>query len=180
MPAAYDIDPVGTGEMLGLTAFAQTPQTPLNPPGGQPGGPPIAPKPGGPLTPKPRGYKVDVIEFLLTPNQFVEYQYELDAGDMMVYAWKSDAPLDIDFHTVPEGKPLSASETFERGVSSGGQGMYRAPYRGLHGWYWKNTGKENVKIVLNTSGFYTGARMFSGDPVGEPMEVQDPPPPPTF
>ena len=67
-----------------------------------------------------------------------------------------------------------------RGRASSGQGTYRAPYAGLHGWYWKNTGKEPVKIVLNAAGFFTEARMFSGDPVGEPMEVQDPPPPPEF
>ena len=86
-------------------------------------------------------------------------------------------PLDVDFHTVPEGKPISASETFMRGTASAGQGLYRAPYPGLHGWYWKNSGKENVKILLNASGFFTEARMFSGDPVGEQMEVKDPPPP---
>ena len=47
----------------------------------------------------------------------------------------------------------------------------------MHGWYWKNNSKEDVKIVLNASGFFTEARMFSGDPVGEPMEVKDPAPP---
>ena len=85
----------------------------------------------------------------------------------MVFNWKASAPLDVDFHTVPEGKPISASETFMRGTASSGQGTYRAPYPGLHGWYWKNAGKEDVKIVLNASGFFTEARMFSGDPVGE-------------
>ena len=162
------IAPVVTG--------AQT-QQPLNPVGGQPGGPPIAPKPGGPLTPSDTTYKVDAIEFLLMPDQFVEYKFNLKTGAMMVFNWKADAPLDVDFHTVPEGKPISASETFMRGTASSGQGTYRAPYPGLHGWYWKNTSKESVKIVLNASGFFTEARMFSGDPVGEPMEVKDPPPP---
>ncbi len=64
-----------------------------------------------------------------------------------------------------------------RGKASNGQGTYRAPYPGLHGWYWKNAGKENVKIILYASGFFAEARMFSGDPVGEQMEVRDPPPP---
>jgi hypothetical protein len=163
---------------LVVTGRAQTQtQQPLNPVGGQPGGPPITPKPGGPLTPSDTTYKVDAIEFLLVPDQFVEYKFNLKTGAMMVFNWKATAPLDVDFHTVPEGKPISASETFMRGTASSGQGTYRAPYPGLHGWYWKNTGKENVKILLNASGFFTEARMFSGDPVGEPMEVKDPPPP---
>ena len=161
---------------LVVTGLAQT-QQPLNPVGGQPGGPPITPKPGGPLTPFATTYKVDAIEFLLVTDQFVEYKFNLKTGATMMFNWKATGPLDVDFHTVPDGKPISASETFMRGAASSGQGTYRAPYPGLHGWYWKNTGKENVKILLNASGFFTEARMFSGDPVGEPMEVKDPPPP---
>jgi hypothetical protein len=155
---------------------AQT-QQPLNPVGGQPGGPPVEPKPGGPLAPSTTTYKVDAIEFLLRPKQFVEYKFRLTTGAMMVFNWKADFPIDVDFHTVPDGKPISASETYLRGSYASGSGTYRAPYPGLHGWYWLNTGKEDVMIVLNASGFFTEARMFSGDPVGEPMEVQDPPPP---
>ena len=172
LPAASGFDPIG----LVMTGLAQT-QQPLNPAGGQPGGPPIAPKPGGPLTPSNTTYKVDAIEFGLMPDQFVEYKFRLKTGAMMVFNWKATAPVDVDFHTVPDGKPISASETFMRGTASSGQGIYRAPYPGLHGWYWKNAGKEPVTIILNASGFFTEARMFSGDPVGEPMEVKDPPPP---
>ncbi len=170
--AASGFDPLG----LVVTGLAQT-QQPLNPVGGQPGGPPIAPKPGGPLTPSATTYKVDAIEFGLMPDQFVEYKFRLKTGARMVFNWKATAPIDVDFHTVPDGKPISASETFMRGKASSGHGTYRAPYPGLHGWYWLNTGKEFVTIVLNASGFFTEARMFSGDPVGEQMEVQDPPPP---
>jgi len=170
--AASGFDPLG----LVVTGLAQT-QQPLNPVGGQPGGPPITPKPGGPLTPSDTTYKIDAIEFLLKPEQFVEYKFNLKTGATMMFNWKATGPLDVDFHTVPEGKPISASETFMRGTASSGQGTYKAPYPGLHGWYWLNKGKENVKIVLNASGFFTEARMFSGDPVGEQMEVKDPPPP---
>jgi hypothetical protein len=162
-----------------LTSAAQGGRA-LNPVGGQPGGPPITPKPGGPLTPKPATYKIDAIEFLLMPDQFVEYKFNLKAGEMMIFNWKATAEVDVDFHTVPDGKPISASETFLRGKASSGAGTYRAPYAGLHGWYWKNIGKEPVNIVIQASGFFDAARMFSGDPVGEPMEVRDPEPPPTF
>ena len=170
--AASGFDPLG----LVVTGLAQT-QQPLNPVGGQPGGPPIAPKPGGPLTPSATTYKVDAIELGIMPGQFVEYKFRLKTGAMMVFNWKATARIDVDFHTVPDGKPISASETFMRGPASSGQGTYRAPYPGLHGWYWLNTSKEFVTIVLNASGFFTEARMFSGDPVGEPMEVKDPPKP---
>ena len=150
---------------------------PLNRPGGQPDGPPITPKPGGPLTLSKTTYKVDAIEFFLTPDQFVEYKFRLDTGQRMIFNWKATGPVEVDFHTVPDGKPISASETYQRGPASSGSGDYRSPYPGLHGWYWHNTGKEPVKIVLNASGFWTEAWMFSGDPVGDPMPLQDPAPP---
>jgi hypothetical protein len=170
--AVSGFDPLGPV----VTGLAQT-QQPLNPVGGQPGGPPITPKPGGPLTPFATTYKVDAIEFLLVPDQFVEYKFNLKTGATMMFNWKATGPLDVDFHTVPEGKPISASETFMRGTASAYQGFYRAPYPGLHGWYWHNTGKEGVKIVLNAAGFWTEAWMFSGDPMGDPMPLQDPAPP---
>ena len=150
---------------------------PLNPVGGQRDGPPVTPKPGGPLTPSKTTYKVDAIEFFLTPDQFVEYKFRKNTGQRMIFNSKATGPVEVDFHTVPDGKPISASETYQRGQASSGSGDYRSPYPGLHGWYWHNTGKEGVKIVLNASGFWTEAWMFSGDPVGDPMPLQDPAPP---
>jgi hypothetical protein len=155
---------------------SQTPP-PVNPVGGQKDGPPVTPKPGGPLTPSGTTYKVDAIEFFLTPDQFVEYKFRLNTGQRMIFNWKATGPVEVDFHTVPDGKPISASETYQRGQMSSGSGDYRAPYPGLHGWYWHNTGKKEVKLVLNASGFWTEAWMFSGDPVGDPMPLQDPAPP---
>src|SRR5688500_6093539 len=77
--AVSGFDPLG----FVVNGLTQT-QQPLNPVGGQPGGPPISPKPGGPLAPTDTTYKVDAIEFLLTPNQFVEYKFNLKMGAMMV------------------------------------------------------------------------------------------------
>jgi hypothetical protein len=158
-------------------APVSTQAQPLNPVGGQKDGPPITPKPGDPLTPSATTYKVDAIEFFLTPDQFVEYKFRLNTGQRMIFNWKATGPVEVDFHTVPDGKPISASETYQRGQMSSGSGDYRSPYPGLHGWYWHNTGKEGVKIVLNASGFWTEAWMFSGDPMGDPMPLQDPAPP---
>ncbi len=158
-------------------AQISTQAQPLNPVGGQKDGPPVTPKPGGPFTPSKTTYKVDAIEFFLTPDQFVEYKFRLNTGQRMIFNWKATGPVEVDFHTVPDGKPISASETLQRGQMSSGSGDYRAPYPGLHGWYWHNTSKKEVKLVLNASGFWTEAWMFSGDPVGDPMPLQDPAPP---
>jgi len=144
---------------------------------GAPLGPPITPKPGGFLVPYDSTYHVDAIEFQLGPGEYVEYKFRLKTGQQFIFNWKSTAPVEVDFHTVPDGKPISASETYLRGVYSEGHGTYRAPYPGMHGWYWNNAGKETLKLVLQAAGFWTEARMYSGDPVGDAMPLQDPPPP---
>ena len=158
-------------------APVSTQAQPLNPVGGQRDGPDVTPKPGGPFTPSKTTYKVDAIEFFLTPDQFVEYKFRLDTGKRMIFNWKADGPVEVDFHTVPDGKPISASETYQRGMMSSGSGDYRSPYPGLHGWYWHNTSKKDVKLTLWAAGFWTEAWMFSGDPTGDPMPLQDPPAP---
>lgn len=169
------------GASAGTPAASATAQTPGGVPAGVP--PVYAPypaKPEGPLDPAQGTYKVDAIDFTLFPGQAVEYKYRLPEGATMIYTWKADAPVRFDFHTVPDGKPISASERFEAGEVPQASGVYKAPYTGLHGWWWQNNGEKEVSIRVQTAGFYSQAMMFSGSPEGEPFPVQDPPPPPEF
>lgn len=96
--------------------------------GGQPDGPPVTPEPGGLLTPSDTTYKVDAIEVFLMPDQFVEYKFRLNTGKRMIFNWKATGPVEMDCYIVPDGKPVSASETYQRGQMSSGSGDYRASY----------------------------------------------------
>ena len=150
LPAEFGIDPLGTGEALGLSGLS----------GGVPAAVtvPVAPAAGGPLKPSVASLKADTTEFALLPYVgFVEYHYRLAEGDAMVYAWTATGKLQVDFHTQPDGKPPDASETFEKGESDSGKGSFTAPYDGLHGWYWENRTDQVVRITVSTSGFYTEA-----------------------
>lgn len=154
-------------------------------PGGTPAGlPPVyVPYPvrsEAPLDPVAGTYKVDAIDFTLRPGDAVEYKYRLAEGATMIYSWKADAPVRFDFHTVPDDQPLSASERFEAGEAVQANGVYRAPYAGLQGWWWTNVGTTEVTIRVQTAGFFSEAVMFAGSPEGVPFEVQDPPVPPQF
>ncbi|MBM3820177.1 MAG: hypothetical protein FJW14_14330 [Acidimicrobiia bacterium] len=141
---------------------------------------PQAARRGGPLTPRTAGYKVDAIDLTLIPGQTVEYKFRLDRGATMVYSWKvvEGANVKYDFHTVPDGKPISASERMEAAEKNQAHGVYVAPYAGLHGWWWENSSNDIATIRINASGFFTEAVMFAPEPTE--MEVQDPPPPPEF
>jgi hypothetical protein len=160
LPAEYGMDPLGTGNALGLTAMSQAAP------------PPITPSTSGPLAVEQSDYKVDSIAFTLRPNQFVEYKYQLQAGATMLYTWTATAPVELDFHTEPEGKSPDASDSFERGMADQGHGSYRAPYPGIHGWYWHNRGTSPVTITLTTAGFYTLAREFRDDGTSTSHEVR--------
>src|ERR1043166_9334160 len=95
-----------------------TPGAPLNPVGGQRDGPPVTPKPGGPLTPSAKTFKVDAQEFFLTPDDFVEKKLGQKWEQKMIYRGKPGGRVGVFLHPVPGGKPISASETYQRGQMS--------------------------------------------------------------
>lgn len=128
----------------------------------------------GANTARDTGYKVDANEFFLLPGRRVEYKYRLEQGAVMVYSWKADATVNFDMHTLPDGQPPSASQSFMTGDGNELHGVYTAPYAGLHGWYWENRGTADVMISVTAAGFFTEAVMFAdGEQV--PFPVQDPP-----
>jgi hypothetical protein len=151
LPAEYGIDPLGTGEALGLNSlYGAADAAP----------PPIEADDSGPLHPQLYEYRVDSRELTIGPKEGIEFKYELDKGATMLYAWKANAFVDFDFHTEPEGLPPEASESFERGQASQKRGGYTAPYDGIHGWYWENTTDSEVTVTLTSAGFFTSARLF--------------------
>ena len=172
LPAEYGLDPLGTGKALGLLNInAAGAAAPLVP---------IAAAAGGPIANQPKRYKTDSIEFSLIPNGSVEYKYHLDKGGTMIYSWTATAPVSFDMHTEPTVGGAAKSDSFEAGEAATKSGTYTAPYAGIHGWYFQNRSKNDVKIVVQTSGFYDIAKMFDESGSSTDFEVTDPPPPPTF
>jgi hypothetical protein len=171
LPAEYGIDPLGVGRALGLTDLFAA--------GGEEGDAtaPATVTPGlaGPVFPRPYDWRVDSREFTIPPGVGMEFKYELDKGATMLYSWKADGFVDYDFHTEPEGKPSSASDSFDKGQASQRRGGYTAPYDGIHGWYWENTSNKDVKVALQTAGFYDEATLFAPKEPPQPMEIPERP-----
>lgn len=169
LPAEYGIDPLGTGRILGLTDLfaaggeeeaAATPAT-------------VTPALDGPVFTKPYDWRTDSREFTIAPGTGMEFKYELDRGATMVYAWKATGFVEYDFHTEPEGKPSSASESFDKGQASQRRGAYTAPYDGIHGWYWENTSNRDVTVTLQTAGFYDEAVLFAYREPAMPIQIPE-------
>jgi hypothetical protein len=151
LPAEYGIDPLGTGEALGLTSLNGS---------GSAAAPPIVAAAGGPVHPQSTEYRVDTRRLTVPSLGSIEFKYELAKGAAMLYSWSATAPLEFDFHTEPAGKPPQASETFERGEGAEKRGAYIAPYDGIHGWYWENLYDSDVTITLEAAGAFSEARLF--------------------
>jgi hypothetical protein len=140
LPAEYDLDPLGTGEWLGLTGLARaTPSV---------------------VTPQTAPYRDDRVRFELEPFESVEYKYRFEKGDAMVFSWLSSGEVIFDLHAEPEGAADGFAESFERGRDVGRHGSYIAPFAGIHGWFWENRGMTPVTVELTASGFFTCAIEF--------------------
>lgn len=163
LPAEYGVDPVGTGEALGLLDLYASESA-----GAVPAV--IVPTEGGPVFTQVNAYKADSREFTVGAYGTLEFKYQLGAGAAMLYEWKATEPLSFDFHTEREGNP-DESDTFEKGEAAEKRGAYVAPYAGIHGWYWKNNTDRDVTITLTSTGFYSSARLFLDGGAGQDVAL---------
>jgi hypothetical protein len=160
-PAEYGIDPLGTGQALGLSALSGGTQveTPVAPPQGEK----LIPTQEGPFALYPAEYKYDSREFVLGPYEYVEYKYHLEQGATMLFSWNASGDVIHDFHGDPDGAPSTAAQSFDKRGRRQAAGTFSAPFSGIHGWYWENPGGETINVRVTTSGFYTSAHEFRFD-----------------
>lgn len=142
LPAEYSLDPLGTGKALGLMGLSEKESTALQ------------------LQENP--WKTDSFKFELAPFEALEYKYRLEQDQAMIYSWTADGEALYEMHSEPDDAPKGFAETFAKGRGQQNNGVYRAPFSGIHGWYWQNRGSKPVIIHLDSSGFYSYAIEFRG------------------
>jgi len=164
LPAEYDIDPLGIGEVLGLRVLS-------NPADG-----PIAVRPDG-ITAHGSSYRTDHRTFDLAPGSFVEYKYRLEEGRSMVYSWSARYWVRSEMHSEADGAEEGTAEFFEvEERTLARHGSYVAPFPGIHGWYWLNETDDTVTVTLDASGFFSTSIEFRSEVapiVREMMETPD-------
>jgi hypothetical protein len=168
LPAEFAVDPLGTGARLGLLDLGIT--------GQQVQALETAAASGGAgeaaiLAPQDKPFQHETVEFKVAPGQFVEYKYRLEKGEALLYSWKASGPVNLDFHAEPDSGPRGYAQSYEtkQGVS-GASGTMIAPFSGIHGWYWQNTGSQDVTVTLTSSGYYNISHEFrQGEPTKNKM-----------
>ena len=180
MPAEYGIDPTGVGRLLGLQAMGEikksaaasekaaasaTGSTPAAAPttattaaaGMAPVtlGTPIAAVAPAPSVASTAGLRTDQISLTLKPGEGAEMKLVMDQGAVVKYRWATrDGALNFDAHG--ESSENSFAVSYKKGKDvRQDEGTLEAAFKGQHGWYWKNRGRQPVTVDLSTEGQYS-------------------------
>ena len=158
LPAEFAVDPLGTGQRFGLLDLGIT--------GQQVEALENAAASGGAgeaaiLAPQDKPFQHETVEFKVAPGQFVEYKYRLEKGEALLYSWKSSGPVNLDFHAEPDSGPRGYAQSYEtKQAVTAASGTMIAPFTGIHGWYWQNTGSQEVTVTLISLGYYNMSHEF--------------------
>jgi hypothetical protein len=148
LPAEYDIDPLGIGEVLGLRVLSSPESSPI-------------PVRSDGLSAYRSSYRTDLRIFELEPGGWVEYKYRLEAGRAMVYSWTASSWVRSEMHSEADTSPIGTAEFFEVAEKTlARHGSYVAPFPGIHGWYWLNETDGPVTVTLRATGFFTTSTEF--------------------
>ena len=145
LPAEYDLDPLGTGALLGLTGLSRTGPTAL--------------------VQQTATFRQEQRVFELAPFESVEYKYRLEADAGLIFSWQASGEVVFDLHAEPDGAEEGYAESFIQGRGLQDHGVYSAPFPGIHGWFWENRGMETVTVTLNAAGFTDYAKEFRDNDV---------------
>src|SRR4029077_225423 len=153
LPAEFAVDPLGTGAKLGLLPLGVVGQQvdALNKTAATAG----ATAQGAILVAQEKPFQQETVGFKLAPREGMEYKYRLDKGEALLYSWSATGPVDYELHAEPDGAPAGYAQSYEKKPSrSQASGTLTAPFPGIHGWYWENTGDREITVTLKSAGFY--------------------------
>ena len=144
LPSEYNLDPTGTGQLLGLTVLAK------ESPAAQPKQSVVERSPN-----LSHSYQENEATIVVPPNRGVEYKFQMQQYANLMYEWSSQGKsLFFDFHGEPKGDTSGYFESYTLATSHEMKGSMTVPFEGVHGWYWKNNSDQEITVTLKTRGRY--------------------------
>ena len=144
LPAEYGVDPLGTGESLGLIGLSGRQVSALQQ--------------------QPGRWNNDTIEFHLAPFEALEYKYHMQEDGALMYSWEAGEDVLFDLHSEADDHTV-AEQSFAKGRQQADNGVLRAPFTGIHGWYFQNRGMEDITLRLSVAGFFDHAVEMTDGPM---------------
>jgi len=176
LPAEYGMDPTGAGELLGfsrlyvpetnqtddLGAMVSTANLPLIKLEKAGSGPNV-PRPVEADYPAPEtqlATREDETKVIVPAGKGIEFKINILKYGKIKYEWTThnNEVLYFDFHgEVKQEKEVKEVyfESYTIANSNNMVGTFLAPYEGKHGWFFRNTGDEDVVVNLRLKGQYT-------------------------
>jgi len=143
-PVEFGKDPLGTGKLFGLSHLTDV----------SPTSEAVLDKSDVPAQRSLYSFQRNSEEIIIPANGGLEYKFKLEQYGNLVYQWTSSSPLYFDFHGEPKDNTTGYFESYTIATSDKMEGSMTMPFDGVHGWYWKNTGAEDVIVTLKTEGNY--------------------------
>jgi hypothetical protein len=174
LPAEYGIDPTGIGRILRMTQIgeikqqlaaeaaaegaATTPAAPLQPAAKTPGMASADAAPSAAVAVATSAEVVwrDEMPFTLSPGEGTEFKAKMANGAKIQFAWVVEGGA-VNFDAHGDAPARSISYEKGRGVSSD-EGELVAAFTGNHGWFFRNRGQSDVRVILRTRGEYSELR----------------------
>lgn len=173
LPAEYNIDPLGTGELFGFSKLYA--EAPIEEEMVQTGNAGIkklhienigadadVPKPKEVDEPAPKEQyelREDAdIKVVVKAGKGIEYKFKMLKYGKTKYEWSTEgAVLYSDMHgeVLMENPPKEEwFESYTEAYSNNVVGTLTAPFAGIHGWYFRNKNSEDVVVTIKLKGEY--------------------------
>lgn len=175
LPAEYGMDPLGTGKLFGFSKL-YVEETTENGDSLQTlpimdfeiieltklGSPASIPKPSASEEPIPAeqlAMRSDTIQITVPAGKGIEYKVKSLKLGSVKYDWNTTdkAIIYTDFHgeVYEENPPEEVFyESYLVAYSNNMAGTFTAPFKGKHGWYFRNKNKADVTVTLHLVGQY--------------------------
>jgi hypothetical protein len=163
LPAEYGVDPTGIGRVIGLTEMGEIKMELAREAAAAdaaPGGTPAAASPEPAAGPDPASIaetspptRSDETSVTLQPGQGREIKLEMREGASVEYAWAVDGGV-VNYDTHGDRPGLSYHGYAKGTAQPSDEGVLVAAFDGMHGWFWRNRGRQPVTVRLRTSGEY--------------------------
>lgn len=176
LPAEYNVDPTGIGEVIGLsemgeikTQLAEEAEADRQMTEEQTVGPRSSLAPalldtifglavGSAHAQEAPSAWIDEVTFSLEPGQGTEIKLAMEKGATAKYEWTvAGGAVNYDAHGDGGGESIS----YEKGRAvETDTGKLTAAFTGNHGWFWRNRGDAPVSVTLRVAEAYSEITRF--------------------
>ena len=173
LPAEYNIDPLGAGELFGFSKLYAQPNAeefeiqnvPLNfkkltiEESGSGPDVPIPVEVNSPPPAEQYSIREDIdITVVVPAGKGIEYKFKMLKYGSTKYEWSTDGSIlysDMHGELLLENPPEEEFfESYAEAYSNNMTGTLIAPFEGIHGWYFRNKNNEDVIVNIKLKGQY--------------------------